>query len=139
MTKLPQVRDYMDTTVPTVTPDMEILKAVDFLLKSKVTGAPVVDADGALVGILTEKDCLRLLATGHDGKFPTGTVRDFMHVHVETIKPDTNIYFVAGLFLSRNFRRYPVVDNGRLVGAITRFDILRVIEAALMERRQSQE
>lgn len=135
MTRLPQVRDYMDTEVPTVSPEMEILDAVDFLLDNKVTGAPVIDGDGKLIGILTAKDCLGLLATGNHGEFPTGKVRDFMHTQVETVTPSMNIYFVAGLFLSRNFRRYPVVESGQLVGAITRFDILRAIGKVLRDRR----
>ncbi len=129
MAKLPQVRDYMDTEVPTLNPEMEILDAVNFLLDNHVTGAPVVNGEGTLIGILTEKDCLRLLATGSNNEFPSGTVADFMTARVETIRPHMNVYFVAGLFLGQNFRRFPVVDEaGRVVGAITRFDILRAIK-----------
>lgn len=131
MAKLPVVRDYMDTHVPTLRPEASILDAVGFLLDKRVTGAPVVDKAGCLVGIITEKDCLRLIATGIDGDLPRGTVQSIMTPNPETIPPDMDIYFAAGLFLRRQFRRFPVVDNDRLVGAITRFDILRVIRAHL--------
>jgi CBS domain-containing protein len=131
MEKLPIVRDHMDTEVYTVHPDTEILDAVGFLLEHRVTGAPVVDPAGQLVGMLTETDCLRLIATGADADRPRGTVADFMTTAVTTISPDTDVYYAAGLFLHQHFRRFPVIEAGRLVGAITRFDILRVIHAKL--------
>lgn len=131
MAALPIVRDYMDKVVPTVSPDTDILEAVDFLLERHVTGAPVVDANGAVVGMLTEKDCLRLLSTGMEADVPRGTVRDFMTKEVSSATSDMNIYFVAGMFLKANYRRLPVIDKGKLVGAITRFDVLRVINAIL--------
>jgi CBS domain-containing protein len=101
------------------------------LLEKRITGAPVVDKSGRLVGILTEKDCLRLVAAGVGGDMPHGTVETFMTPNPETIPPDMDIYFAAGLFLKRDFRRFLVVEDGKLVGAITRFDILRVIRANL--------
>jgi CBS domain-containing protein len=132
MMKLPVVRDFMDKVVPTLSPDTNMRDAVDFLLEKHVTGAPVVDAEGTVLGIVTEKDCLRLMAAGTEGGLPPrGTVGDFMTRKVTVVTPDMNVYFVAGLFLNANYRRLPVVENGKLVGAITRFDILRVIQANL--------
>ena len=109
----------------------EILDAVGFLLEHRVTGAPVVDGAGHLVGMLSEKDCLHLVATGADANRPRGTVAEFMSTALTTISPDTDVYYAAGLFLQSSFRRLPVVEAGKLVGAITRFDILRVIHAKL--------
>jgi CBS domain-containing protein len=131
MEKLPIVRDHMDTEVYSLEPETEILDAVGFLLQHRVTGAPVIDQAGHLVGMLTEKDCLKLIATGADANRPHGTVADFMTTAVTTISPDTDVYYAAGLFLHQGFRRFPVIEAGRLVGAITRFDILRVIHAKL--------
>ncbi|MEE9280273.1 MAG: CBS domain-containing protein [Myxococcota bacterium] len=127
----PVVGDFMDTRVPTVRPDTDILEAVESLLKNHVTGAPVVDDAGHVIGMLTEKDCLKLIATGHGADVPRGTVESFMETEITTITPDTDIYFAAGLFLRNSFRRLPVVEGGRLIGAVTRFDILRVILANL--------
>jgi CBS domain-containing protein len=121
----------MDTLVPTLRPDTEILDAIGFLLENRVTGAPVIDEGGNLVGMLTERDCLALVAEGAEAKRPRGPVEDFMSVGVVTISPDMDVYYVAGLFLTHTFRRLPVVEKGRLVGAITRFDILRVMQANL--------
>jgi len=131
MEKLPIVRDHMDIEVFSLQPGIEILDAVGFLLEHHVTGAPVVDEAGHLVGMLTEKDCLKLIATGAAANRPRGTVADFMTTAVTTISPDTDVYYAAGLFLHQGFRRFPVVEAGKLVGAITRFDILRVIHAKL--------
>jgi CBS domain-containing protein len=128
---LPVVRDYMDKEVPTLTPEVDILEAVDFLLKKHVTGAPVLDPHGNVIGILTEKDCLRLLSTGMEADKPRGTVRDYMTTEVASVPSHMNVYFLAGMFLKANYRRLPVIDNGKLVGAITRFDVLRVIQANL--------
>ena len=131
MLNLPKVRDYMDTIVQTLKPETQILDAVDFLLAKHVTGAPVVDDENRVVGILSEKDCLRLLAAGSDADVPKGTVADFMTKQVHTIPPGMNVYFCAGLFLNSSIRRFPVVEDGKLVGAITRFDILRAIQKNL--------
>ena len=129
MSRLPSVRTHMDTDVSTFSPETDIMEAIDSLISWKVTGAPVVDADVRVVGILTEKDCLKVLAMGTDGERASGTVGDFMQRKVVTIPPDMNIY-AAGLLLNHNFRRLPVVAGGKLVGAITRFDILRAIASA---------
>lgn len=131
MAKLPIVREHMDRHVATLRPETDILDAVAFLLEKRVTGAPVVDKTGRLVGILTEKDCLRLIAAGIDGDLPRASVASIMTPNPEFIPPDMDVYYVAGLFLKRDFRRFPVVEDGKLVGAITRFDILRVIRANL--------
>jgi CBS domain-containing protein len=128
---LPKVRDYMDVVVQTLNPETQILDAVDFLLEKHVTGAPVVDRQNRVVGILSEKDCLNLLAAGSDADVPQGTVADFMTTEVLTIPPGMNVYFCAGLFMNTPIRRFPVVDDDKLVGAITRFDILRAIQKNL--------
>ena len=135
MVKLPLVRDHMDRHVATLRPETDILDAIGLLLEKHVTGAPVVDKSGRLVGILTEKDCLRLVAAGVGGSLPRGSVATFMSPNPETIPPDMDVYFAAGLFLKRTFRRFLVVEDGKLVGAITRFDILRVIQANLSMAR----
>jgi CBS domain-containing protein len=121
----------MDHYVQTVSADMDIMDAVDFLLEKRVTGAIVVNSKGELVGMLTEYDCLRLLTHGDArAEAPAGKVRDFMNSDVQSIPPTIDIYYCAGLFMNVPFRRFPVVENGRLVGAITRFDLLRAIRRA---------
>lgn len=131
MPALPLVREYMDHFVNALRPEMDIFEAVDFLLERRVTGAPVTDAAGRLVGILSEKDCLRLLSQGADHDVPAGTVAEFMTRNVTTVTSEMNVYYAAGIFLRADFRRLPVVEDGMVVGAITRFDILRAIKDQL--------
>jgi CBS domain-containing protein len=127
MDRLPVVRECMARKLLTLKADMEILDAVAFLLKHKISGAPVVDDDKHLVGVISEKDCLNLLAKGVRGNVPHGSIAEFMTTEVETISPDMDLYYAAGLFLKRNYRRFPVVEDSVLVGQISRRDILRAI------------
>lgn len=127
MPRLPVVRDYMDLEVATLAPETDLLEAIDYLIEKHVTGAPVVDAEGRLVGMLTEFDCLRLLALGHQADVAVGTVGAFMTKDPITLTPNTDIYYASGIFLSHTFRRLPIVENGQLVGAITRYDLLRAL------------
>ena len=132
MSRLPTVAEFMDRYVQTILPDAHIMEAVDFLLEKRVTGALVADSSGKLVGILTEYDCLRLLTHGDaHGEAPRGKVRDFMTSGVKTIPPTMDIYYCAGLFMNVPFRRFPVVEKDRIVGAITRFDLLRAVRRNL--------
>lgn len=132
MSRLPTVSEFMDRHVQTLSPDGDIIDAVDFLLEKRVTGAPVANSKGELVGILTEYDCLRLLTHGDaHAEAPRGKVQDFMTADVQTIPPTMDIYYCAGLFMNVSFRRFPVVEAGRLVGAITRFDLLRAVRRYL--------
>ena len=128
MKSLPKVGEFMDAAVPALSPETQIMKAVDFLLRHQVTGAPVVDSDGRLLGIITETDLLKLVTEGIQGQPPTeATVAEYMTHDVVTVPPTVDIYYVAGIFLNNKFRRLPVVKNGKIVGAITRYDLLRVI------------
>ena len=134
MHNLPLVREFMDNYVDTLSPETDIMEAVKFLLQKRVTGAPVVNSKGELLGILSELDCLKLLTLGDaDYVLPHGQVKDFMTMasKVQSIPPDMDIYYAAGLFLEVPYRRFPVVENGRVVGAITRFDILRAVQSRL--------
>ena len=131
MAHLPLVREHMDTHVDTLSPTMNIFDAVDFLVERRVTGATVADADGTLLGVLSERDCLRLLSLGADNEPPNGQVRDFMAPADLVLSPDMDLYYAAGRFLESDDRRAIVVQDDRVVGQITRFDILRVIRTRL--------
>lgn len=129
MQRLPTVDDFMDTHILRLHPETAILEAIDFLLRHRVVDAPVVSASGDLVGMLTEKDCLKLLAEGSDAQTARGPVSKFMSTDVETVTPEMDIYYAAGLFLHSESRRFPVVSQGKLIGTISRVDILHAIIA----------
>ena len=108
-------------------PDMEIQRAVAQLLENDVSGAPVVDATGALVGMLTERDCLKVVLNATYHYEYGGTVGQFMVTEVEVMAPDDSIVDAAKRFYERRYLRYPVLDDGRLVGLISRSDIMRAL------------
>ena len=120
-------RDYMTRSVATLTPGMHLLAAVQMLLERRISGAPVVDRTGNLVGILSEKDCLRAaLDAAYYGDLG-GLVEDHMQAAVQTIGDETPIFDVARMFIDGSFRRYPVVHDRHLVGQISRRDVLRAL------------
>jgi CBS domain-containing protein len=123
-----RVRDYMSTDVIVVSPKTDILSAVHLFVERDISGAPVVDAAGGLVGILTERDCITVAL--HAGYFAElgGQVQEYMSDPVETVAPDENLMDVAERLCHSRFRRYPVVEGGKLVGLISRRDVLRALE-----------
>lgn len=131
-TTKPTVRMYMDADTHALTGDDDILVAVGRLIDEGVTGAPVVDKQGHVVGELSEYDCLRLLAEGSGGERARGPVRDFMATEFTAVPPTMDVYYVAGMFLrDPTRRRFMVIEGRDLVGVITRKDILRAVRAGL--------
>jgi len=126
---MPRVRDFMDKSFITLTPEMDVYRAIDIMLKGGITGAAVVDAKERLVGVLSEKDCLRTLVHDAYSLLPSGKVSDFMTERPVTIYADLDIFTVADKFINSTFRRLLVVDeDNRLIGQITRRDLLRAIQ-----------
>ena len=121
------VSDYMVADPITVSPETDINEATSLLLKYHISGLPVVDRHHKVVGFLSEKDCLRLVsegdAIGHD--VPQGTVEAYMTRDVVTLPPGMDVSYAAGRFLEQPYRRYPVVENGRLLGEVSRRDVMR--------------
>ncbi len=122
------VRDFMAKELVVFTPEMDIYAAIDELVKSEISGAPIVDKDGKLIGIISQKDCLRTLANGVFHDAPAGQVSQYMTEAVMSIGPDMDIFTVADLFLNNVYRRIPVVENDIVIGQISRRDILRAIQ-----------
>ena len=106
---------------------MEVTRAIELLVRHKYTGAPVVDDGGRLIGMLSEKDCLKVAVMGNVEGVSPGLVGDYMTTAVDTVGPDTTLLEVAKLFVAAPYKRLPVLDGGRLVGQISRFDVLRAI------------
>ena len=121
------VRDYMAGSLVSFKPEMDVLDAIHALVRHRIAGAPVVNDQGELVGMLSELDCLRVsLNAGYYGDWG-GPVADFMTPDVETVDADMNIVDLAQKFLDCGFRRFPVLRNNRLVGQISRRDVLRAL------------
>ncbi len=128
MASAPTVEEFMDKTFVTLTPDIDVYKAINILLEKRLTGAAVVDEKRRVVGVLSEKDCLRTLVHDAYSNLPSGQVKDFMTTHMLHVSPEMDIFSVASIFLKQSFRRLLVIRHGELVGQITRRDLLRVIK-----------
>ncbi len=124
-----KVKDYMSVNKCTFTPDMEILRAIHHMLESRISGAPVIDQHGNMIGFLSEKDCMQVaLNAAYQQDGAAGRVSEFMTNKVDVLDVETPIIEVAELFLKGSYKRFPVVMDNRLVGTITRQNILRALQ-----------
>jgi CBS domain-containing protein len=115
-----------------------VVQAMGVLLDKKISGAPVVDDDGVLVGILSEVDLMEVIVQDSYYDEAQGIVADYMRNPVDTIPPDMDIYSLAERFLKEHRRRYPVVKNGKLVGQISRRDVLRAAQDFLLNPQRKK-
>jgi CBS domain-containing protein len=127
MLKSVKISDYMATKLVTFKPEDNIFYAMDCFLDHGISGAPVVNDDGVLVGMLSEVDLIDVVMQGGYYDEPEGVVRDFMKTPVDTVTTDEDIFHVAKRFREEHRHRFPVVRNGRLVGQISRRDVLRCV------------
>jgi CBS domain-containing protein len=118
----------MTRRLVTLRPDMRAFDAAGLLLKHKISGAPVTDGDGKLLGLLSEFDCLRAVATAEydlDNRDSIVTVSDLMTPVRHSVSPDLDLFGIAQKFVTLRVRRLPVLEDGRLVGQVSRRDALR--------------
>ena len=150
--------EIMTRNVITISPDMEITEAVGILLDNHINGAPVVDSQGDLLGILCQSDLIAQqkklpipsLFTFLDGFFPLSstkqlekevrkiaatTVAQAMTGNPVSVTPDTGIEAVAGLMVDNSFHTLPVVQQGKLVGVVGKEDVLRTLVATVTPPR----
>ena len=128
---IPTAREIMTTQLVTLQPKTTVAEAIKTLLRHSISGAPVVDEDGALLGILSEFDCLRAIANEqfHSDHDESGVVEDLMTRGGETIGPDSDLFQVAQTFVTLRVRRLPVLEDGRLLGQVSRRDVLRALDS----------
>jgi CBS domain-containing protein len=129
-------KEAMSRQPITLHPDMEVLEAVRILVQDGISGAPVLDQVGNLIGILTERDCLKIALDAGYFSEGGGRVENFMTADPVTVEAHTPITEVAERFANSNFRRLPVMEQGKLVGIISRRDVLKLLEAAWQPDRQ---
>ena len=127
MTRSMLVKDYMSKSVVTLDPEMDILRAGHVLISHDISGAPVLDKHGGLVGILSERECMRVAMQADYYGVPGGIVEDHMSADPQFVDPGESILKLAQLFVDGRFHRYPVLDNGHLVGVISRRDVMRAM------------
>jgi CBS domain-containing protein len=148
-----RVRDIMQARVVTVSPEATVRELAGVLAKHKISGVPVVDEEGHVLGMVSEADVILQDAEFHFpyyiqflesviylqsvAKFEErfrkafGTkVSDVMSREVVEVSPDASIHDAATLMADHKVNRLPVVEGGRLVGIVTRGDIVRAIAAS---------
>ena len=119
-----KVKNAMTKAVVSVSEDATIDEVFELLLRHHVSGLPVVDSEERLVGVVSELDLLMLLTNPESGE---SHVSDYLSGDVLTVEEDDPLAEVTELFLTHRFRRLPVVRDGRLIGVISRRDLVRYI------------
>ncbi len=122
-----KVRDYMSTNLITFKPDQSVQYVVEALIKHKISGGPVVNEKKELIGIISEGDCLKQLSESRYYNMPLehDNVEKRMIRDVETIDGNMDVFDAANKFLNSKRRRFPIVENGKLIGQISQKDILK--------------
>lgn len=117
-------RDFMVKKLVTLRPEMDVLNAVQLLLKNRISGAPVVDSSGHFLGVFSEKCSMHFLLDAAYDQLPSSSVDSFMDRDAQTIDPNAQLLSIAQVFLLTSYRRLPVLEDGRLIGQVSRRDVL---------------
>ena len=122
-----KVSDYMTTNLITFTPDQPIESVIQALIKHRISGGPVVNINNELIGIISEGDCIKQISESRYYNMPLQdqTIEKLMVKNVDTIDGNMNIFDAANKFLATKRRRFPILENGKLVGQISQKDILK--------------
>jgi CBS domain-containing protein len=120
--KITKASEMMTSDVVTASPSMTITEVMEKILKHSISGLPVVDEGGALVGIISEIDLVNSMLSGNASDT---LVAEVMSTSITSFPPDANCAEIADCFTSKRIRRVPIVDQGRLVGIVSRRDVLR--------------
>jgi CBS domain-containing protein len=128
MQEIPTIREFMSKPLITLRAEDDIFHALDTLVSKGYSGAPVVDNEGRLLGLLTEKDCLRTVSSSvYNEGLQGGKVSDYMSPIKATVDVRMDLFAVAHVFLQSHFTLLPVLDQDKLIGRISRRDVLRGI------------
>lgn len=123
----PAMHEVMKHHPLKLSPKMHMVKAEHLLAKKKYSAAPVVDDDGQLVGLLTELMCLEAMASAVFYDEPVGIVANHMTTQVRTVTPEDTAENVTDIFRQTGYRQLPVLEDGRLVGVVSRNDLMEAM------------
>ena len=122
------VAEHMRRDVASVSPEVDAYEAISLLLAHHVSALPVITEDGNLAGILSERACLEAFVSAEYYESPPALVRDLMTAEVVSVAHDLDVMKVAALFSEKKFHHFPVLQNGRLVGQISRRGVIRALD-----------
>ena len=120
------VSDIMKRQLVIFAPEQSIHEVMRAFIKHRISGGPVVDESGTLVGVISEADCMKEISDSRYFNMPIldKSVAHFMSKKVDTIESNTSVFDAAALFSKSSRRRYPVLENNQLVGQVSRKDIV---------------
>jgi len=121
------VSDYMSKRLVTLAKDNDVVDAVKKLLDHKITGAPVVDQAGRLLGMFSEKDVMNIVLEAAYNQSMTGKVGDYMTKETISVDAESSIVDLAEKFQQTSVRSFPVFQDHELVGIVSRTDVLRAL------------
>ena len=119
-----ETETIMSTDIVSVTPETPITEVVQLLADNDISGVPVVDATGHLLGIVSEKDVLGLVSSERSA---SGTAGDHMTTDVITFNQDDDLIAICECLVNNPFRRVPILKDGKLVGILSRRDLIKYI------------
>jgi predicted transcriptional regulator len=122
------VSDYMTTKLITFKAEDSLYHVIEQLIRYNISGGPVINDKNELIGIISEGDCIKHISESKYYNMPmdsANTVEKNMVSEVETIDQNMNIFDAATKFISSKRRRFPVIENGKLLGQISQKDILK--------------
>lgn len=122
-----KVSDYMSRQLTTFRPGQSVMEVMTILIKKNISGGPVVNDRNELVGIISEGDCMKQISESRYYNQPMEDVKveQYMIKEVDTIDGNMNVFDAANKFLESKHRRFPIVENGKLVGQISQKDVLK--------------
>ncbi|GGE34165.1 CBS domain-containing protein [Psychroflexus planctonicus] len=122
------VADCMQKNVVTFTENMCLVEAMKIMIQKKVSGGPVINANNEVIGIISEGDCIKQISDSRYYNMPMSdvSVGSKMSRKVETVKPTENVFDIANQFLHLKRRRFPVIENGKLVGLVSQKMLMKV-------------
>ena len=129
MLKQITVKDYMASNVITLSPEMGVSEAIKLFLSHRISGAPVVNNTGEILGLLSEKDCLKVIHDAAYHESMDGKVADYMSTDIKSVPSYMGIVEVSELFINHSYRRFPVLEGNKVVGQISRRDVLKALDA----------
>tara|TARA_B110000014_G_scaffold183907_1_gene132967 strand:+ start:984 stop:1391 length:408 start_codon:yes stop_codon:yes gene_type:complete len=121
------IKEFMAENLITFSPNTPIELAMESFLDNKISGAPITNEEGQLVGVLSEKDCMRTLFESSYYNNLGGYVKEYMSTNITTVNVHQTLSNVVDQFMKSRYRRFPVMEGTKLVGQISRRDVIRAI------------
>jgi CBS domain-containing protein len=139
--KFEPITKYMATDLITFTPETDVIEAIRTFLKNNISGAPVLNENKEVVGLIDDKDCLRLLIDSvyHNVPIANINVQSYMTDVMKVIDVSANVVDAAKIFLETKYKRLLVInEDGKLIGQISRHDILKAIDTIYVPKWTSK-